>query len=364
MSLRRRVLGVVGVVAVVGGAAVAVRMNPGSVRAVVTDPTELLQDGSFEQPAAIGPWNVAAGSAPGAYRVLADPAPYRDLRIGRLTTARVTQEVLLTPVRGRAYRFSIRVRAGGDGRGLVRSQTACAADEEVAETPFVATSSWTEVSATMQPIHGERCTMRVVVAVSSGSVDLDGASFADAGLVNPSFELGNGIESWTVDSGAVARRGPVGSRPDGGIDGGHFLSVRATAPEKGIRQDAPIDPSSEPVLGVASVLVRAVDGPLEVALMYREPCSATVHRVNVVAGPTWQRVTVRQPRLAGETVPPSLIQIDGRPCTAQVAVVALSAGSFDVDAASLDLVSYWPPEGDPSYRRLIKKRAAIRAATE
>lgn len=359
MSLVGRILVAAGVVTVAAGSALAVRLNPASVPAVVTDPTELLQDGSFEQPATIGAWNVAAGAGLRAYRVVDDPTAIRDRRVGRLTSATVSQEVLLTPVRGRAYRFSVHVRsAGPGGRGLVRAQTACAADEELAETQFVASTSWTEVSTTVQPIHGERCTMRVTVAVKAGSIDLDGARFADAGLVNPSFELGNGAESWTVDSGVVARPGPVGNATGGAVDGGRFLEVRAGAAGRGIRQDAPIDPSSEPVLAVASVLVRAVDGQVDVAVTYREPCSATVHRITATAGPTWRRVTVRQPRLPGEATPPGLVQVDGRPCTAQFAVVALAPGAFDVDAAALELSSYWPPEGDPSYRKLVRRRAA------
>ncbi len=367
MTVLRRVLMVAGVATLVGGTAVGVRLNPAVVPASAAAPTELLQDGSFEQPATIGAWNVAAGASPGAYRVLDDPTARQDRRIGRLTLAGVSQEVLLTPVRGRAYRFSIQVRsngsAGGNG-GLVRAQTACAAAEEVAETTFVASSSWTEVSATVQPIHGERCTMRVTVAINKGSVDLDGARFADAGLVNPSFELGDGAESWTVDSGVVARPGTDGSSEDGAVDGGRFLEVRAATAGRGIRQDAPIDASSEPVLAVASVLVRALDGPVDVALTYREPCGATVYRVTATAGSAWQRVTVRQPRLAGDAIPPGLIRVDGRPCVAQVAIVALAQGAFDVDAASLELSSYWPPEGDPSYRRLVKRRDAISGAKD
>jgi hypothetical protein len=345
-------------VAALVGVFVGFRLNPIVPPTAAVDPTELLQDGSFEQPVIGGPWNVAAGAKAGAFRVV-DDATAADLRrVGRVTGTTISQEVLLTPVRGRAYRFALFVRrtpGNNDATFAIRAQTACASGDEIAETPGLATDRWTEVSATVQPVNGERCTMRVSIQVTGGSLDVDRGRFADAGVINPSFELGNGRESWTVDDGVTVR-----SASGGGVDGPRFVLVDASKPGVGIRQDAPVDPSSEPILATASVLVRASKGPVKIELQYRHPCSATIDRVDVAATSEWQRVTVRQPRLPGEAAPPSLIKVDGRGCAGQLAVVARSAGTFEVDGASLELQSYWPPEGDPSYQRAFaKKRAAV-----
>jgi hypothetical protein len=212
-----------------------------------------------------------------------------------------------------------------------------------------------QVSATVQPVDVERCTMRVKVTVPNGSITVDDASFADAGLVNPSFELGGGRESWTVDRGAR-----IDPQSSGAVDGKQFLRVVTSSDGVGIRQDAPVDASTQPVLATASVLVRAVNRPsVRVRLEYREPCSDVVHRAEITASNSWQRLTVRQPRLPGDTVPVSLIKVDGVPCAGQVAVVGVRAGSFDVDSAALSLQSYWPPEGDPSYQRAVKRRSVV-----
>ncbi len=338
--------------------------NPSTVPRVAASPRELLQDASFEQPATVGSWNVTpvGNAAPADVFRNMDSSIAADLRrIGRVRNGTISQEVLLTPVRGRAYRFSVRVRSLTPGQrsvGSIVAQTACAAGEERAETAFVASSEWVQVSATLQPVDGERCTMRVKVMSPTGEVGVDDASFTDAGLVNPSFELGNGRESWTIDQSAT-----VEAQLTSPVDGKQFLRVVTTTDAAGIRQDAPIDASSQPVLATASVLVRAPAGPpVRVRLEYREPCSAVVHRAEIDASTTWQRLTVRQPRLRGDTVPPSLIKVDGVPCAGQVAVVAVNAASFDVDSAALTLESYWPPEGDPSYQRAVKRLTVITVA--
>lgn len=354
---------VVGVACVgIGGAlALGFFANPAAVPGVAPIPSELLQDASFEQPATLGTWNVtpAGDATPADVFRNVDSSNAPDLRrIGQLTNGTISQEVLLTPVRGRAYRFSVRVRStAADQRpaGSIVAQTACANGEEVAETPFVASSGWVQVSATVQPVDGERCTMRVKVTVPNGSIAVDDASFADAGLVNPSFELGAGRESWTIDRGAS-----VDLQSSGAVDGKQFLRVVTSSHGAGIRQDARVDASTQPVLATASVLVRAVNDPsVRVRLEYREPCSDVVHRAEIAASSSWQRLTVRQPRLRGDTVPPSLIKVDGVPCAGQVAVVGVRAGSFDVDSAALSLQSYWPPEGDPSYQRAVTRRSVV-----
>ena len=351
--MNRHRLIISGVAVLVGGAlVVGFLANPSAVPGVGVAPRELLQDASFEQPASLGTWNVSSTgkSSPDAVFRVVDSTEAADLRrVGELTSGSISQEVLLTPVRGRAYRFAVRIRvnrAGTHPSGSVVAQTACATGGEVATTPFVATSQWVQIAATVQPVEGERCTMRVRVSVEKGGVSLDDASFADAGLVNPSFELGGGRESWTIDSGVSVR-----AQQSGAVDGKQFLRVVAAENGGGIRQDAPVDPSTQPVLAVASILVRSVGEPVRVRIEYREPCSDVIHLAQVTVSRSWQRVTVRQPRLPGDTVPPSLIKVDGVPCAGQVAVVGVGAGSFDVDSASLSLESYWPPEGDPSYQR-------------
>ena len=361
MAARRRVFTVLGVGVVVGAMAIGFLLNPEAVPRVADAPEQLLQDPSFEQPTTLGTWNVrpvGGASTETAFQVV-DAASARDLRrVGRLTQGSIEQEVLLTPVRGRAYRFSVWIRSalpGTRASGSVIAQTACASDEEVASTPFVAAASWVQVSATVQPVDGERCTMRVVIRSAAGTVDLDDASYVDAGLVNPSFELGNGSESWTIDAGAT-----VTTARSGAVDGRQFLRVVAARAGAGIRQDTPVDPSSQPVLATASVLVRSAGAPTRVQITYREPCSDVVHRAEIIASRDWQRLSVRQPRLPGDAVPPSLIKVDGVPCAGQVGVVSAEPGSFEVDGAAVTLESYWPPEGDPSYQRATKRRTGVR----
>ncbi len=365
MAQRRRLLTAIGAGCVICAVAVGFQLNPEAVPLVADAPRELLQDPSFEQPATLGTWNVspAVGAPSDAVFRVVDAADARDLRrVGRLSPGSIGQEVLLTPVRGRAYRFSVWIRsavAGSPANGSLVAQTACASDEEIASTPFVASASWAQVSATVQPLDGERCTMRVSVRTTDGTVDLDAASYVDAGLVNPSFELGRGSESWTIDAGVSVTAGRTGA-----VDGRQFLEVVASGPDAGIRQDTPVDASTQPVLASASVLVRSAGTPVRVQITYREPCSDVTHRAEVTTSPTWQRVSVRQPRLPGDTVPRSLIKIDGVACAGQVGVIAAEPGSFDVDGVALALQSYWPPEGDPSYQRATKRRSGVLDARE
>ena len=361
---RRPVFAALGIGGVVAALGIGFLLNPGAVPGVADAPQELLQDPSFEQPTTLGTWNVRpAGSAsPDTVFRVVDTAGARDLRrVGRLTQGSIGQEVLLTPVRGRAYRFSVWMRSArsdATASGSITAQTACASNEEVASTPFVVGAAWAQVSVTVQPVDGERCTMRVVVRSGGGTVDLDEASYVDAGLINPSFELGNGSESWTIDDGASVT-------PDrsGAVDGRQFLRVVASVGNAGIRQDTPVDPSSQPLLATASALVRSSGTPVRVEVTYREPCSDVVHRTEITTSPEWQRVTVRQPRLPGDAVPPGLIKVDGVPCAGQIGLVAAEPGGFDLDGASIALRSYWPPEGDPSYQRATKRRSGVRPSS-
>ena len=340
-------------------------LNPKAIPSPMGRPTELLADPSFEQPATTGAWVSSGGST--AFSTTTDVSAHDLRRVGKVLNATVTQDVFLTPVRGRPYRFSVWVR--GDGRapdgtgvaGVIRAQTACASDEEVSESPFIADAAWREVHVTMQPVNGERCTMRVGISVPAGILQVDDATFGDAGLINPSFELGpasGSVESWTVDTDVVT------SMKDGGAaDGKRAVQLVTSKNASGIRQDVSIDSSSEPVLAVASALVRSVSGTTSVELQYREPCSSTVHHTTADVGTAWQRITVTQPRLAGNTVPPSLINVDGVGCAAQVAIVLPQPGSILVDGTDFTLRSYWPPEGSPSYRKAERARDVATQAT-
>ncbi len=353
------------VVAIAVASVVLFLLNPKAIPSPMGRPTELLADPSFEQPASTGAW-VSSGE-PSVFSSITDVSAHDLRRVGRVINGTVTQDVFLTPVRGRPYRFSVWVRGDGkapDGTGfggVIRAQTACASDEEVAESPFVAESAWREVHVTMQPVNGERCTMRVGISVPAGMLQVDDATFGDAGLINPSFELGPTnatVESWTVDPGVVS------SMKDGGAaDGKRAVQLSTSKNGSGIRQDVSVDPSSEPVLAVASALVRSVNGTTSVELQYREPCSTTVHRATAKVGTAWQRITVAQPRLSGNTVPPSLIKVDGVPCRGQVAIVLPEAGAILVDGTDFNLRSYWPPAGSPSYRKATRARGAAAAAT-
>ncbi len=365
MVARRRLFTVIGVIGVIGAMTIGFLLNPEAVPRVADAPQQLLQDPSFEQPTTLGTWNVGpvGGASPDTVFGVLDTSAARDLRrVGRLSRGWVGQEVLLTPVRGRAYRFSVWLRSASPdaaARGSITAQTACAGDEEVATTPFVSGAAWQQVSATVQPVDGERCTMRVVVRSTEGTVDLDDASYVDAGLVNPSFELGSGSESWTIDTGASVT--PVGP---GAVDGRQFLRIVASKGAVGIRQDTPVDPSSQPLLATVSALVRSSGAPVRVQVTYREPCSDVIHRAEITTSRRWQRVTVRQPRLPGDTVPPGLIKVDGVPCAGQVGMVSAEPGAFDVDGAAITLQSYWPPEGDPSYQRVTKRRSGVRPPSD
>ena len=365
MPARRRLLTAIGIGGVVGALAIGFLLNPEAVPRVADAPQQLLQDPSFEQPTTLGTWNVRPDGGASTDTVLrvVDTAGARDLRrVGRLTQGSIGQEVLLTPVRGRAYRFSVWMRSAQPdamASGSITAQTACARDEEVASTPFVAGAAWVQVSATVQPVAGERCTMRVVVRSIEGTVDLDEASYLDAGLVNASFELGNGSESWTIDAGVAAT-----ADGSGAIDGRQFLRVVASGGGIGIRQDTPVDPSSQPLLATASALVRSSGAPVRLQITYREPCSDVIHRAEITTTRQWQRVTVRQPRLPVDAIPPDLIKVDGVPCAGQVGVVSEEQGAFDVDGAAITLQSYWPPEGDPSYQRATKRRSGVRPTTD
>jgi hypothetical protein len=332
-------------------------VNPASVPKPTAVASELLQNESFEQPASMGAWNPAADAS---FTIEKDKRAY-DLESAARLKGRISQEVLLTPVPGRAYRFSLWVRRSDDAGsnaaaktpGIVFAQTACAKDEEIQETPFSATDKWQEFSATVQPLNGQRCSMRVGIQAGD-SVLVDQASFTDAGLVNPSFDLGDGLESWTVDRGVAST-----TNDRGGIDGKRYVQITSTK-GGGIRQDALIDPSSQPIAGRASVWLRSPHGGAKVELQYREPCSQTVHRTSVVLNSKWRQISVRQARLANQAYPKDVVQVNGIGCRAQVAVVVIGNGTVDVDGAELHLSSYWPAEGNPGYQKAAKTLAANR----
>ena len=138
-------LGVATAVGAVVASAVFFMINPTELPRPPLDPTELLQDASFEQPATVGAWTA---SVPNAFTTTVDARAHDLRRVGQLQRGTVSQDVLLTPVRGRPYRFSVWIRGasssavGGKGAGrgagarrasgMIRAQTACAAGEEIA----------------------------------------------------------------------------------------------------------------------------------------------------------------------------------------------------------------------------------------
>jgi hypothetical protein len=335
---------------VLAGLGVLIALNPSTVRAQpANDPNELLEDASFDLAAGLSAWQPVAGSAANAYRQLSGNATLSGSGHG-IVRGTIRQDVPLPPVDGRSYRAVVAVRGAG-AKGVLRVQTACAAGEERAETHFTAVADWREVSATLSPMNGALCSLRVEIASLDGSpIAVDRGSFADAGLENPSFERG-GI-GWSPTAGAA-----LGTAPDpASFDGGAVARLSAPAPGGALVQDVELDRSSEPILAAAEVEVRSPSGSATVELQLREPCSDARVTASASVGSEWTplRVATRRTPAAKESgvppEPPGLIRPTGDPCSIGVAVVMRSAGTIEVDGASLELRSYNPASGSPAYK--------------
>lgn len=372
---RLAVLGVVVLVAV-AGTALLVGLNPTAPSTAVLgsiegDPQELLGDPGLTLASGAGPW---VAEQPGGLVV----------RGGSATRLRgtVRQEVPLTALPGRPYRFTVRLRTAGpaDGvaAGAVQVQTACSGTGEVARTAFAAGSAWQEVSATLTAVRPEGCSLRVLIeAGAEPGIEVAATALRVGLLVDPSFE------AVTVDaSGALS--GPwqaegltasvvsaaAGSGPDARpVDGGQSLRVLAGPSGGSLRQTVRLDPSSEPVLARAELSVRAAAGsPSSVRLRVGRACPTTPSggdavapaasaRVVLPAAGGWERVAVQQSasRAADGFLadPPSVIRPDGVGCTVTLEVVLPAGAAVLLDGADLRLTSLFPPSGSDRYRREV-----------
>ena len=329
---------------------VLIGVNPATVRAqVASDPNELLEDASFDLPPALSAWQPVLGSPAEAYRKVTGDGAIDGSGHG-IVRGTIRQDVPLPPVDGRAYRAVVAVRGAG-GSGVLRVETACAAGEERAETHFTPTAEWHDVSATLTPMRGAACSLRVELASLDGSpIAVDHASFADAGLKNPSFEQGG--TGWAATSGAAFTTAADG----GAFDGGAVARLRSTSTGGALVQDVALDRSSEPILAAVGVEVRSIGALATVELRLREPCSDQVVSMSASVGKEWTPIAVSMRRTPAARPggvapdPPQLIRPTGDPCNIGVAIVLRAPGAIEIDGTSLELRSYNPASGSPAYK--------------
>ncbi len=323
-----------------------------------SNPHELLRDVSFNQTGIWLPVGDAKSNTFSRQRQ-GGPQPF----FGKVKGT-IRQEIPLRPENKRAYRFSLMARADSGApsvTGTLRAQTACASDEERAETAIVANKSWQAFSVTVVPQHGDACSLRVEIVgpkSGTGALDVTSASFVDAGLANPSFD---GAGSWQItkaNEGGQFRSIPMAGAPDGGAVGELVVGTSPTS----IGQDIALDLSSEGVIGAFSMMARTTKNSADAELRLREPCSDRTATTKVKLTNVWQLVSVRQARLPtpkGELPVdvPSLIRPGGPACTMRVELRVLTANAtVQFDAAYFDLQSYNPPAGSPRYRAAVKSQ--------
>ena len=341
---------VVAAMAVFVALTVLIGFNPATVRAqVATDPNELLEDASFDLPPALSAWQPVPGSPAEAYRKVTGDGAIDGTGHG-IVRGTIRQDVPLPPVDGRAYRAVVAVRGAG-GSGVLRVGTACAAGEERAETHFTPTAEWHDVSATLTPMRGAACSLRVELSSLDGSpIAVDHASFADAGFKNPSFEQGG--TGWAATSGAVFTTSAEG----GAFDGGALARLRSNGTSGSLVQDVELDRSSEPILATVAVEVRSIGPTVTVELRLRQPCSDQVVSTSASVGKEWTPLVVSMRRTPAARPggvapdPPQLIRPTGDPCNVGVAVALRTPGTIEIDGASLELRSYNPASGSPAYK--------------
>ena len=363
--IRNVVVGLLGV-SLIGGLVVLGSLNPTVALAPAPrTPSELLADPSFRAPVN-GPWQpTSAASSFG----LMDPKG--DARRFGIVSGTVRQEVALTPVNGRSYRFSVAVgsksfpESAVHVRGLLRLQTACASGEERAETRFdleVVSKDGavqTEAAVTLTPKVSKNCSMRVEIISDGGDQLLvERASLVDALLDDPSFE--SGAPQWKLTKGtdgATFTTRPVRDASDGGAIG----VLKAGASPVSIIQDLPLDLSSEAVLGSFTIDARSASStPVDIAVRAYEPCGPNVTEFKATVGSMWTAVGAQQQRVAGSKgqLPPDpkdLIRPFGPACIFRVEVAVLTPGAtVQLDSALLDLRTYNSPQGSPRYQALVK----------
>jgi hypothetical protein len=321
-----------------------------------SNPHELIRDASFNQ---ANIWVPIGDTKVNAFDRQRESGPHPFF--GRINGT-VRQEIPLRPENKRAYRFSLLARAQAKSpavRATLRAQTACAADEERAETAVTATESWQLFSVTLVPQHGDACSLRLEIVGPStgvGSLDVASASFVDAGLVNPSFEGGDGWQISDAKAGGTFRSVPLPGAPDGGAVGELVVASLPTS----VGQDVVLDLSAEPVIGSFSLLARSSKGAADVELRLREPCSDRTAKAKFKLSGAWQLISVQQARLStpkGElpVESPVLIRPGGPPCTMRVELgVGTANATVQFDAAYLDLQSYNSPAGSARYRATVQ----------
>lgn len=329
-------------------------------------PSELLADPSFRVPVN-GPWQpTSSASSFGRLAVKGE-----ETKLG-VVSGTVRQDVALTPVNGRSYRFSVMVGSTSSPdssvhvRGRLRLQTACASGEEQAETTFdVALVSMdgavqtTEAAVTLTPKASKNCSMRVEIVSDGGDQLLVGrASMVDALLADPSFE--SGAPQWKLTNGTDGAKFTTQPAPDAS-DGGAIGVLKAGKSAVSLIQDLPLDLSSEAVLGAFTIDARSVTPtPVDIALRAYEPCSSKVTEFKATVGRIWTPVGVQQQRVPGSKgeLPPDpkdLIRPIGPACVFRVEVAVLTPGAtVQLDSALLDLRTYNSPQGSPRYQALVK----------
>ncbi len=364
--MRRFSAAVLGV-AIAGGLVLLVALNPKvAIAPAARTPSELLADPSFRAPVN-GPWQPTSSASS-----LTQLGIKNDVRRFGVLTGTVRQEVALTPVNGRAYRFSVTVGSAAfpgrsvHVRGILRLQTACASGEERAETSFDVelfskdgAPQTTEATVTLTPKASKDCSMRVEIVSDGGDqLLLERASLTDALLADPSFE--SGAAQWKLTKGTDGAT--FVTQPESGAsDGGAVGVLKAGASPVSIVQDLPLDLSSEAVLGTFIINARSTSStPVDLALRAYEPCGSNVTESKATVGSVWTAVGVQQQRMQGTKgeLPPDpkdLIRPFGPACVFRVEVAVLTPGStVQLDGALLDLRTYNSPQGSPRYQALVK----------
>jgi hypothetical protein len=350
-----------------GGLVVLGSLNPTVALAPVPrTPSELLADPSFGVPIN-GPWQpISSGSTFGPLAMKSDARQFSYVK------GTVRQDVALTPVNGRSYRFSVRVGSTSfpnstvHVRGRLRLQTACASGEERAETAFDGALvskdgavQTTEAAVTLTPKVSKDCSMRVEIVSDGGDQLLvERASLVDALLDDPSFE--SGAPQWKLTKGTDGATFNTQPAPDAS-DGGAIGVLKAGASAVSIVQDLPLDLSSEAVLGTFTIDARSVTStPVDIAVRAYEPCGSKVTEFKATVAGRWTAVGAQQQRVPGSKgqLPPDpkdLIRPFGPACIFRVEVAVLTPGAtVQLDSALLDLRTYSAPQGSPRYQALVK----------
>lgn len=244
-----------------------------------------------------------------------------------LSNGSVAQDLVMPPLAGTSYTFSIWVRSrdGNPFSGSLVLWTRGGTDEH-RTTAFTAGSAWILVSVAVNPIQNNNTGLRAEIYITSTgrNLDVDGAQLVNAGLTNSSFETGDPTGWFKSNLGGSVSWWVI-QDPSWAVEGSYYMEISTSRSNASIAQDMSISPAPGSSY-TFSIWVRSRDGnPFSGTLvLWALGGSNEGQSTAFTAGPAWTFVSAPvNPKQGGHT---SL--------RAEIYMTS-TARDLDLDAASL-----------------------------